>query len=128
MREQLYRWRCWFEDRFPDRRQRRLAAALIPLLLVCAVWVLVFAIGGLMPESGGGARITPEIRHAQDLTRKLHEHAAFVAVTVLPHLDYPDRLRVSGSVPSPADVESLKARLTELDPAAQYVVEVRTGE
>jgi hypothetical protein len=124
MRERLFRWRCWFEDRFPNPRHRTAAAILLPLSVLCAAWIVYFTLGSLFTGSTG-PRITPQIRHAQELTRKLHESGVYDNVTILPHIDYPDRLRVSGAVQSKADIESLMTRLTELDPAQNYVVEVQ---
>jgi hypothetical protein len=125
MHDRLFRWRCWFYDRFPEPRQRIAAAVLAPVSVVCALWILVFAVGSVAAGGTGGVRLTPQIRHAQELTQKLHEDAAFGAVTVLPHIDFPERMRVSGTVKTKTDVEALKARLQELDSKQEYVIEVR---
>lgn len=122
----LFKARLWFESRIPDARQRRAVLVAAPVMLACAAWIALYlAFSGA--GTPGRVRLTPEIRHAQDLTSKLHQDPAFAGVTVLPHIDNPDRLRVSGGVATPADAEALRARLVELDPAQTYVIEVRAG-
>lgn len=120
----FFKLKLWFESRIPDARQRKAALVAAPVMTLCAAWIVLFlAFSG--DASASRVRLTPEIRHAQDLTARLHQDPAFAGVTVLPHIDSPDHLRVSGHVGTAADAETLKARLYELDPGQQYVIEVR---
>ncbi len=123
----LFKLRLWFESRIPDARQRRAVLVAAPVVLACAAWIVVY-----LAFSGGGPgdriRLTPEIRHAQELTAELRQDPAFAGVTVLPHIDNPDRMRISGEVGTAGDVKQLMARLNELDPSQRYVIEVRAGK
>lgn len=123
----LFKLRLWFESRIPDARQRRAVLIAAPVMLACSAWIV-----GYLLFSGDGAagrvRLTPEIRHAQELTAELRQDPAFAGVTVLPHIDNPERLRVSGEVGTTGDVQQLTARLNELDPSQKYVIEVRSGK
>lgn len=101
-------------------------------VVVCGGWIVVFAVGTIArASSGGAAAVVPEspmVRAGQAITRKLRGESRFAEVTVRPHVDYPDRLRVTGQVAGEADLADLKQRLSELEPSRAFVVEVQVVE
>lgn len=127
MGELAFKVRLWFEDRLPDPRQRRTALILAPVMALCLAWIVFFVVSSAM---AGPARVrqTPQVKHAAEITGKLHQEPDFAGVTVLQHVDYPGKFRVSGAVKSKAEIELLKVRLSEMDPKGEFVVEVRAGD
>ena len=124
-----FRIRCWLDDRLPEPRQRVRALGAACAIGICTIWIGVFAVRAAAAGGGGGreggtsaARATPEIRHAKELEAKLRSDAAFAGVSILPHMDYPGKLLVSGHA---GDARALKARLAELDAKAEFVVQIR---
>lgn len=121
--------RWWLDDRLPEPRQKRLAVVMAAAVILCGGWILVFAVGTIArASSGSDAGAVPEspmVKAGQAITLKLRDEGWFAEVSVRPHVDYPDKLRVSGQVSSDTDLAALKQRLSELDPARAFVVEVK---
>lgn len=120
-----YRFRFWLDDRLPERRQRVRAASVAGGIVVCVIWIAGFTLladGSGVPRS---ARPSPAVRASQDLTRRLREDAAFAGIQILPHLDYPGRLHVTGRLSGAGAPDALRSRLKELDPSGVFVIDVR---
>lgn len=126
------RLRWWIDDRLPEPRQKRVAAAIAAAMIVCGGWIIVFAIGSIARASSGDvAAVVPDspmVKTGQVITQKLRDDSRFAAVTVVPHVDYPDKLRVSGQVASPAELDALKRQLAELGTVDRFIVDVRVAK
>jgi hypothetical protein len=128
MRTLTDRIRWWIDDRLPEPRQKRWAAVMAAAIVVCGGWILVFAVGTLAHAGSGGGSASnvpesPQVKAALRMTQSLHQDERFTGVVVRPHVDYPDRLRVSGQVATAADLEALRRRLDELAGGRPLVIE-----
>lgn len=119
--------RWWLDDRFPERRQRIVAAVAAPVIGVCTLWVVVFAARAVMGPSSASAAWSPEVEAGQRVTDQLRQTAAFQGITVRPHIDFPAKLHVTGRVASAADAKALEERVRELAGERELVIEVHTG-
>jgi hypothetical protein len=104
-------------------KKKQMVIVLTLVLAACGAWISyqLFFTGPGIPQAGT-IPDTPEYREMMELTAKLKEDERFKTLEITRNAD--GKFVAAGAIPRTADEEALRAKLRELKPDADWVVDV----